>query len=177
MLILVTGGAASGKSAHAERLLCAAAQGARLYLATMQPFGKSAEARIARHRALRAGKGFATVERTLDLANLRLSRQYDGILLEDLGNLLANELFAPEGAGAESAFDSIVAGVDNLQKYCETLVIVSNEIFADGVPYPPETMQYIRILGELHQKLTGKADAVYESVCGILLSVKEGKQP
>ena len=177
MLILVTGGAASGKSAHAERLLCASAAGARLYLATMQPFGKSAEARIARHRALRAGKGFATVERTLDLANLRLSRQYDGILLEDLGNLLANELFAPEGAGAGSAFDSIVAGVDNLQKYCETLVIVSNEIFADGVPYPPETMQYIRILGELHQKLTGKADAVYESVCGILLPVKEEKQP
>ena len=167
MLILVTGGAASGKSEHAERLVCEKAQ-SRLYLATMQPFGKSAEARIARHRALRAGKGFATVERTLDLANLRLSRQYDGILLEDLGNLLANELFA---------FDSIVAGVDNLQKYCETLVIVSNEIFADGVPYPPETMQYIRILGELHQKLTGKADAVYESVCGILLPVKEEKQP
>ena len=92
MLILVTGGAASGKSEHAERLGCEKAQ-SRLYLATMQPFGKSAEARIARHRALRAGKGFATVERTLDLANLRLSRQYDGILLEDLGNLLANELF------------------------------------------------------------------------------------
>lgn len=176
MLILVTGGAASGKSAHAERLVCEKAQ-SRLYLATMQPFGKSAEARIARHRALRAGKGFATVERTLDLANLRLSRRYDGILLEDLGNLLANELFAPEGAGAGSAFDSIVAGVDNLQKYCETLVIVSNEIFADGVPYPPETMRYIQILGKLHQKLTGKADAVYESVCGILLPVKEGKQP
>ena len=101
MLILVTGGAASGKSEHAERLVCEKAQ-SRLYLATMQPFGKSAEARIARHRALRAGKGFATVERTLDLANLRLSRQYDGILLEDLGNLLANELFAPEGADRRS---------------------------------------------------------------------------
>ena len=46
MLILVTGGAASGKSEHAERLLCEKAQ-SRLYLATMQPFGKSAEARIA----------------------------------------------------------------------------------------------------------------------------------
>ena len=95
MLILVTGGAASGKSEHAERLVCEKAQ-SRLYLATMQPFGKSAEARIARHRALRAGKGFATVERTLDLANLRLSRQYDGILLEDLGNLLANEAQAQD---------------------------------------------------------------------------------
>ena len=87
MLILVTGGAASGKSAHAERLVCEKAQ-SRLYLATMQPFGKSAEARIARHRALRAGKGFATVERTLDLANLKLSQQYDGILLEDLQKMM-----------------------------------------------------------------------------------------
>lgn len=176
MLILVTGGAASGKSGHAERIVCERAA-RRLYLATMQPFGKAAEARIARHRALRAGKGFDTVERTLDLAHLVLPRQYDGILLEDLGNLLANELFAPEGAGAASAFDSMFAGVENLQQYCETLVIVSNEIFSDGVPYPSETMQYIRILGELHQKLTEQADAVYESVCGILLPVKERKQP
>ena len=38
MLILVTGGAASGKSEHAERLVCEKAQ-SRLYLATMQPFG------------------------------------------------------------------------------------------------------------------------------------------
>ena len=110
MLILVTGGAASGKSEHAERLVCEKAQ-SRLYLATMQPFGKSAEARIARHRALRAGKGFATVERTLDLANLRLSRQYDGILLEDLGNLLSNELFAPEGyvMAEKNTYDVTVA--------------------------------------------------------------------
>ena len=173
MLILVSGGAASGKSAHAERLVCERTR-SRLYLATMQPFGKAAEARIARHRALRAGKGFDTVERTLDLAHLTLFGQYDGILLEDLGNLLANEQFAPEGAG-EAAFDSIVAGVENLQKYCETLVIVSNEIFSDGAPYPPETQQYIRVLGELHQELTARADAVYESVCGILLPVKEAK--
>ena len=85
MLILVTGGAASGKSAHAERLLCASAAGARLYLATMQPFGAAAETRIARHRALRRDKGFETVERPLGLAGLELPRRYDGILLEDLG--------------------------------------------------------------------------------------------
>lgn len=95
MLILVTGGSASGKSAHAERLLCEHAASSRLYLATMQPFGAAAQKRIARHRALRQGKGFQTVERPLNLAGLELPRRYDGILLEDLGNLLANELFAP----------------------------------------------------------------------------------
>ncbi|MDO5141926.1 MAG: bifunctional adenosylcobinamide kinase/adenosylcobinamide-phosphate guanylyltransferase [Eubacteriales bacterium] len=173
MLILVTGGAASGKSAHAEQLLCTYAPGARLYLATMQPFGAAAQSRIARHRALRQGKGFETVERPFGLAELHLPRRYDGILLEDLGNLLANEQFAPDGAG-DAAFGSILAGVAHLQDCCETLVIVSNEIFSDGMDYPPETASYIRTLGQLHTALAAQADAVYESVCGILLPLKGG---
>ena len=171
MLILVTGGAASGKSAHAERLVCEHAPAGRLYLATMQPFGAAAKARIARHRALRRSKGFETVERTTDLAGLTLPRRYAGILLEDLGNLLANELFAPEGAG-EAAFDRILVGVTHLQGCCETLVIVTNEIFSDGQAYPPETARYIALLGQLNAALAARAEAVYESVCGILLPLK-----
>ena len=176
ILILVTGGAASGKSAHAERLLCDRAPSSRLYLATMQPFGAAARARIARHRALRQGKGFETVERPLGLAGLELPRRYDGILLEDLGNLLANELFAPEGA-KDAAFGSILAGIERLQDCCETLVIVTNEIFSDGLPYPPETVQYIELLGRLNAALCARAQAAYESVCGILLPVKEEETP
>lgn len=176
MLILVTGGSASGKSAHAERLLCEHAAGSRLYLATMQPFGAAAQRRIARHRALRQGKGFETVERPLGLAGLELPRRYDGILLEDLGNLLANELFAPSGA-KDAAFGSILAGIERLQDCCETLVIVTNEIFSDGLPYPPETMQYIGLLGRLNAALCARAQAAYESVCGILLPIKEEETP
>ena len=176
MLILVTGGSASGKSAHAERLLCEHAAGSRLYLATMQPFGAAAQKRIARHRALRQGKGFETVERPLGLAGLELPRRYDGILLEDLGNLLANERFAPEGA-KDAAFGSILAGIERLQDCCETLVIVTNEVFSDGLPYPPETMQYIELLGRLNAALCARAQAAYESVCGILLPIKEEETP
>ncbi len=174
MLILVTGGAASGKSAHAERLLCKCAPSSRLYLATMQPFGAAAQARIARHRALREGKGFETVECPLGLQNLSFSQRYDGILLEDLGNLLANEIFAPDGAG-DAAFGSILAAIAHLQDCCETLVVVTDEIFSDGVDYPPETAQYIRDLAALNRALAKQAGAVYESVCGILLPLKGEK--
>lgn len=174
MLILVTGGAASGKSAHAERLVCEAAPSSRLYLATMQPFGTAAQARIARHRALRQGKGFETVERPLNLVGLAFARRYDGILLEDLGNLLANEMFAPDGAG-DAAFGSILAGIAHLQDCCETLVVVTDEIFSDGLDYPPETARYIRDLAALNRALAARADAVYESVCGILLPLKGEK--
>nr|WP_297282941.1 bifunctional adenosylcobinamide kinase/adenosylcobinamide-phosphate guanylyltransferase [uncultured Agathobaculum sp.] len=174
MLILVTGGAASGKSAHAERLVCEAAPSSRLYLATMQPFDTAAQARIARHRALRQGKGFETVERPLNLVGLAFARRYDGILLEDLGNLLANEMFAPDGAG-DAAFGSILAGIAHLQDCCETLVVVTDEIFSDGLDYPPETARYIRDLAALNRALGAQADAVYESVCGILLPLKGEK--
>ena len=173
MLILVTGGSASGKSAHAERLLCEHAADSRLYLATMQPFGAAAQKRIARHRALRQGKGFQTVERPMDRAGLDPPRRYDDMMLEDLGNQLANELFAPAGA-KDMAFGSILAGIGRLQDCCETLVIVTNEIFSDGLPYPAETVRYIELLGQLNAALCARADAAYESVCGILLPVKEG---
>ena len=174
MLILVTGGSASGKSAHAERLLCEHAASSRLYLATMQPFGAAAQKRIARHRALRQGKRFETVECPLNLAGLELPRRYDGILLEDLGTLLANELFAPAGA-KDAAFGSILAGIERLQDCCETLVIVTNEIFSDGLPYPAETVRYIELLGRLNAAICARADEAYESICGILLPIKEGE--
>ena len=95
---------------------------------------------------------------------------------KNLGNLLANELFAPEGA-KDAAFGSILAGIERLQDCCETLVIVTNEIFSDGLPYPPETMQYIELLGRLNAALCARAQAAYESVCGILLPVKEEETP
>ena len=63
MMVLVTGGAASGKSEYAERLVCSelpgtaeapAAEGPRIYVAAMQPFGSEAEERIRNWRRLAA---------------------------------------------------------------------------------------------------------------------------
>ena len=62
-MLLVCGGAASGKSAYAESMLCRLSGSApRIYLATMMPYGDEAASRIARHRAQRAGAGFETRE-------------------------------------------------------------------------------------------------------------------
>ena len=104
MTALVFGGAASGKSGWAEDLICALPRtGPLIYLATMEPWGGEAAARIGRHKALRAGKGFScTVERPRDLAGWAPPAG-SAVLLEDLGNLAANELFSggafdPEGA-------------------------------------------------------------------------------
>lgn len=173
-IILITGGAASGKSAHAERILCQLEPKNRLYLATMQPFGEDAAFRIARHHTLRAGKGFETVERYVDLAALSLPHAYDGILLEDLGNLLANELYAPDGAH-ENAVSAILAGITALQKQCHTLVIVSNEIFDDGIAYDTQMQPYLQGLASLHLEIAAQAQQAAQSVCGILVTYKGSK--
>lgn len=172
MLLVVTGGAASGKSAHAEQLLVDAAPGDKCYLATMEPFGPDAAFRIDRHRALRAGKGFETIERYTNLAGLRLPKSYDGVLLECLSNLLANELFSPVGAGTDGAKAAVLDGIDALARQCRTLVVVTNEVFSDGLPYDADTLRYIRLLGESNQALCARADRVCESVCGILCTRK-----
>ncbi len=174
MLVLVTGGAASGKSMHAERILCEAAAHSRLYLATMEPYGDSARQRIARHKRLREGKGFETLERSHGLDSLKLGKQYSGILLEDMGNLVANELFSPDGAKNE-AYERIIEGIAHLRGNCGTLVIVTNEVFSDGLPYDPDTLHYIETLGRLNTTLASRSDAVYESVCGILVTLKGDK--
>lgn len=165
MLILVTGGAASGKSALAEEL-AQRLGGKMLYLATMEPFGEDAQRRIARHRALRAGKGFDTLEWYADFAHLPVPTGYDTVLVECMGNAVAGELFSPKGA-KNAALSSILAGIERLQARCCHVVVVTNEVFSDGVSYAPETMEYIRVLGDVNAKLAQRADAVLESVCGL----------
>ena len=62
MLTLVTGGSGSGKSAFAEDKVLSYGEAERIYIATMHPFDGESHKRIERHRKMRAGKGFETVE-------------------------------------------------------------------------------------------------------------------
>ena len=173
MIWLVTGGAVSGKSAYAEKLAVQLAQesdGPLLYLASMLPGGGEAEQRIARHRRNRAGAGFQTIERYTGLKNYSPDPA-SVILLEDMGNLLANEMFLPEGNGSEAARQ----GVLQLGKQVRHLVIVGNEVFSDGVRYTGETKRYLQALASIQCHLASEAACVTEVVCGIPNIIKNGR--
>ncbi len=166
MFVLVIGGAASGKSEYAEGLILQAGPMPRYYLATMEPMDGECRARIEKHRAMRAEKGFRTVERYTDLAGVRLPAP-GAVLLEDLGNLAANELYSPAGAGPAGALDAILKGIDSLRAGCRALVVVSNEIFACGRDYAAGTESYLKLLADAHRALAARADRVCEVVCGL----------
>jgi len=169
MRTLVIGGSASGKSTYAE-ILAVEGSAARYYIATMMPDGQENLTRIRRHRAMRAQKSFVTIECSSGLDRLRLPVR-GTVLLEDVGNLAANELFAPDGAG-EWTVDSILAGITNLEKQCDNLIIVSINVSADGNTYDGSTKQYIEILGNVNREIALRFDRVVEVVCGIPIVLK-----
>ncbi len=183
MVVLVYGGAASGKSEYAETVsleLAKSSTDARLYyLATMIAYGKEGEYRVKRHRKLREGKGFCTIEQPIDIENVVAQMGVQSVvLLEDLSNLVANELYVTDEDGnyitraVEEVVEKISSGIEELAKQCESLVIVSTNIFEDGCDYDESTRAFILALGELHQKISSYANRLVEVVAGIPLEQK-----
>ena len=169
MLILVTGGSGSGKSEYAENTAVRLAKEEGLplyYIAAMKPYGEEGRRRVERHRRLRAGKGFETWERYVDLKGLALPKR--GVaLLECLSNLTANEMFEPGGD-----FERIRPALESWMETCAHLLIVTNDVFSDGVRYDALTMEYMRRLAELNAWIAARADSVTELVFSLPVAIK-----
>ena len=99
-MILVIGGSGSGKSAYAEKVALECQKEKRhFYLATMHVFGEEGQKKVERHKRMRAGKGFVTIEQPTDIMQcLPALREAGGgvVLLECMSNLAANEMFDTE---------------------------------------------------------------------------------
>ncbi len=189
MLFVVTGGSGSGKSEYAEGLACrlAARDGIpeKLYLATMKNQGEEAQTRIARHRSMRQGKGFLTVEVPMGFestgigANL-LSGDHGRdciVLLECMSNLLANLMFPEEADSAHlrdgrRAEEILLSQTRQAVSACRHLIVVTNEIFSDGQQYAGEMRDYLEALGRINRGLATMADSFCEVVYTIPVFLK-----
>jgi adenosylcobinamide kinase / adenosylcobinamide-phosphate guanylyltransferase len=169
MNILLTGGAACGKSVFGEMLAMREAE-PRYYIATMRPFGEESMKKINRHRRLREGKGFVLVEQYTDIAGLSLPERGTAVL-ECLCNLTANEMF-DENGNSRDPFDDILRGVRSLSKQCSNLIVVTNDVGSGGYDYGSGSQQYIEVLGRLNSALADSFDCIYELVCGISVAIK-----
>ena len=170
MLILLTGGSACGKSTYGEKL---AAEGPKplYYLAAMQPYDDECLRKIARHRMIRKDKGFETIERYTDIDTLQLPRSGGTALLECLCNLTANEMYIHPDSPIDPV-EKVMAGVENLRRQTDTLIVITNDVGSDNEDYSEETRDYIRALGEINARVAAMADQVYELVAGIPICLK-----
>ena len=203
MLHIVYGGSASGKPSYAESFaMSLQGEGRLLYIATMYPYkwntteiDPETMQRIERHRAMRADKGFDTVECYRHVEHIVAKRQ-DVLLLECMSNLLANEMYleqdSDDGGLAETMSEVEKAGVGmsetlspvskkivqaliDLSTRVQELVIVTNDVFSDGgsLTYDESTREYVKNLAEINCALAREAATVTEVVCGIPVIVKK----
>lgn len=171
---LVLGGARSGKSAWAERLVESAA--ARpVYVAPAEAGDAEMVERIRRHRE-RRGERWRTVEEPLDLRGVLAREDRPGqVLLVDCLSLWLSNLMA-----AERNIETEVAGLLTALRAVEApIVLVSNEVGMGIVPANALARRYRDDLGRLNQSVAGLAELVVFVAAGLPLALKapKGWQP
>ena len=168
MYIFIAGMTRSGKSEFAEHRACELGRDCpRVYVATAGIHDSEMQRRAELHRLRRAGMGFITIERTRDLGELDLPGDAC-VLVESLTVWTANEMFTESGVN-HSAGEKVYRDFMSLRERVRHVVLVSDDLFSDGVSYDALTEEYLRLLGGLHVRLAAHADEVYEIVSGIPL--------
>jgi len=190
-LILILGGARSGKSAFAERV--AASSGRTVtYIATATAGDDEMRTRIAHHRASRP-REWHTIEEPLDLAGaVRQAYRLADVLLLDcvtlwLGNMLSQEPGQREND--DKSIEELRITSDLFDEACvkqveallavvqsaepnKTLIVVTNEVGLGVVPAYPLGRVYRDTLGYVNQRLAQAADRVYLMMAGMAVDIK-----
>ena len=178
---LVTGGARSGKSRHAEQL---AANFERvLYIATSKIFDAEMEQRIAHHRDSRPAH-WQTVEqyRDLDTVIHQQNQRHEAVLLECITTLITNVMYDAAGDKPEDDWDFesmeqvVNQQIDILLAACESspaeVILVTNEVGMGIVPENRLARHFRDIAGRVNQRLAQSADEVWLVVSGIGVKIK-----
>lgn len=170
-LTLVIGGAASGKSALAERLVRQSGL-AKVYVATAQAFDEEMRAKIADHRARRSGQGWRTVEAPHDLEDALWQIEPGEVALVDCVTFwLSNRMLEGADTAAETA--ALLAALNGIGA---PVVLVTNDVSGGVVPENALARAFRNAQGRLNQRLAAQADLVVLVTAG-LPQVLKGAPP
>lgn len=170
-IILVTGGARSGKSKYAEQRAIELG-GRRLYVATAEAKDEEMRLRIGEHKK-RRGEKWMTVEEPVELAlALQAQRgQIDCALVDCLTIWLSNLLLRRDGKYVEEKVEELMRTLPALDFH---LILVSNEVGSGIVPDNPLARQFRDLAGWANQRIAAAAHEVVLTVAGFPMIVKKG---
>ena len=165
MLTFVLGGARSGKSRYAERLVTAV-PGPWTYIATAQAFDAEMQTRIKRHQDGRA-PGWLTVEAPVDMPDALMRAGAAPVLVDCLTLWLSNLMLG--NLNLPAAVAALLAALDGRTA---PTVLVSNEVGLGIVPDNALARAFRDEAGRLHQRVAARADRVVLMVAGLPMIVK-----
>ncbi|AZK48276.1 bifunctional adenosylcobinamide kinase/adenosylcobinamide-phosphate guanylyltransferase [Paenibacillus lentus] len=193
MIVMVTGGARSGKSSFAERW-CMKHAGRAYYIATAQAFDIEMEQRIALHRQGRETTDYSweTIEEPLQLGDLLTKLSDTGreamgaahsdpevepspaVLIDCLTLWLSNVLLSvgEQTDGEAKAMEEIDRLMEAIASYNGTIVVVTNEVGSGIVPAYPLGRLYRDLAGVMNRRLATIAKQVFLVTAGIPIELK-----
>jgi len=175
-LILVTGGARSGKSDFALQL-AQSLPGPRCFIATCPVVDSEMEERIVRHREERVGTEWQTVEEQTDIGAVLRAHQDDPVCLIDCLTLWVNNLLYLREQSGKTFTDT------EMRQHCDLLseavashqgvvICVTNEVGMGIVPDNAAARVYRDLVGRCNRMLAAAATEVYLVSCGIPVRLK-----
>lgn len=191
MIVLVVGGAKSGKSMFAQNLSKSLNEslknpisgqldgeierevGKLYYVATMNPYDLEDLKRIENHLKEREGYGFNTIEETKNMSKVSKSIQKnDTVLIDSVTSLVTNYMFQGNEFFKEVSED-ILSGILEIVNVAGNVVIVSDYLFSDSIQYDCYTESFRKEIGIINRKLAALADAVVECSYGNIIYHKD----
>lgn len=186
-IVLVTGGARSGKSSFAESL-CKAQNNQTAYIATSVPFDEDFRDRVRKHQESRPSQ-WQTYEVYENVHTYieEIASKHQTVILDCVTLMVNNLMFEenrdydtmkPEEVNALEAyireqFESLLSAVKKTNLY---FVIVTNEIGMSPVAANKLTRIYTDIIGRMNQLIAKTSDDVYFVVSGIPMQIKGGSK-
>ena len=187
MIILVVGGAKSGKSMFAQNLSKSLNEslknpisgqldgeierevGKLYYVATMNPYDLEDLKRIENHLREREGYGFNTIEETLNMSKVSsLIKEEDTVLIDSITSLVTNYMFRGKEFYKDVS-DDILSGILEIINNSKNVVIVSDYLFSDSIQYDCYTENFRKEIGVVNRKLAKIADTVVECSYGNII--------
>ena len=183
-IVLVTGGARSGKSTYAEKL-AKEADGRVLYIATSIPFDDEMKDRVKKHKERRPST-WHTFEGYRNLKQVFYNKEieFDAILLDCITIMVTNLMFEIAGDNLDDLNNEAIDTMENeilkevadficeAEKSSKTIIIVTNEIGSGIVPEYKMARIFRDIAGRVNQYIASRAQDVHLVVCGIPIKIK-----
>jgi adenosylcobinamide kinase / adenosylcobinamide-phosphate guanylyltransferase len=167
MLILVTGGARSGKSGYAQNLALSLAD-RPVYVATARNWGGDFGDRIARHQAER-GDVWTNFEEEKAVSGLPLS---DRVVVIDCVTLWLTNFFLDLDETIEPSLAAFQAEIDAIAQWPGTAIVVTNELGMGIHPESAMARRFTDLQGWANQYVAGRAAQVVLMVSGIPVVIK-----
>ena len=173
-LILVTGGARSGKSSFSERLILENCR-RPAYVATCPVLDAETAERLRLHRARREAGNWITVEEETDLAaafDRAEAARADGVLVDCLTLWINNLLYRNPEFSEQGMRETLAELLPRMRCFPGPAVLVLNEVGLGLVPETPLGRRFRDLSGRCGQLVAAEADELYFVVCGIPQRIK-----